>query len=193
VKKDSNAPFTIESISEQHRLLGMAGPHHPLVSVINFDDVKTVAINEPVRFSMGFYSITIKQGCKCKVKYGQHYYDFDQGVMSFFAPGQVFTWEVNDSAPTAGWLLVFHPDFIRQYPLGQKIKEYGFFEYGLTEALHLSTAEEATLEAILTNIRRECAGAIDSYSQEVAIAYLDLLLTYANRFYNRQFITRKHV
>ena len=172
--------------------MGLPGPKHPLVSVVNFEDVPQIDVGEPVKFSLNFYIIALKKGCDCKVKYGQQYYDFDQGVLSFIAPGQLLTWEVNQVKPTGGWQLVVHPDLLRNYALGQKIKEYGFFNYDLHEALHLSQQEEALVETILSNINRENGTTIDTYSQDIIIAHIDLLLSYANRFYNRQFITRKH-
>lgn len=193
MKRISQPPYVIQSISEQHRLLSLPGPKHPLISLVNFADLPHVAVDQPVRFALNFYTITLKKGCDCKLKYGQHYYDFDGGVMSFMAPGQVVNWEVNNAKPTAGWLLVVHPDLLRNYPLGQKIREYGFFEYALHEALHLSEQEETMIERLLQNIHAETGAPIDTYSQDVLIAHLDLLLSYVNRFYNRQFITRKPV
>jgi AraC-like DNA-binding protein len=192
MKRSSPAPYLIQSVSEQHRLLGLPSPDHPLLSVVSFEELRPTPVAEPVPFAMGFYTVTLKKNCTCKLKYGQQYFDFDRGVLSFIAPGQVLTVEANSVPPPSGWLLVFHPDFLRNYPLGQKIKAYGFFHYALHEALHLSEKEEETLEALFQSIRRESRGAIDSFSQDVLISYLDLLLHYANRFYNRQFLTRQH-
>lgn len=191
MKQSRPAFYRIPSISEQHRLLSLPGPKHPLISVVRFEDMPHVAVPEAVTFSFNFYTITLKKGCICKVKYGQQYYDFDQGVLSFMAPGQALTLEVNAISPPSGWLLVVHPDLFRDHALGQKIREYGFFDYALHEALHLSQAEEALIEGILNGISRETEAAIDAYSQDVVVAHIDLLLHYANRFYNRQFITRK--
>lgn len=139
-------------------------------------------LDEPLRFTLDFYSLALKKGCTCKVKYGQHHYDFDQGVMSFAAPNQVLTWAGDNVTPPAGWLLIVHPDLLIGHALGQKIKEYGFFNYALHEALHLSEREEALIEGIFDNIRQETEASIDTYSQDVLLSYLDLLLNYANRF-----------
>ena len=186
-------PYTINSISELHRLLGIPKPEHPLVSVINFEDVKH--LSDPVLTSLvyNFYSICIKKGFKGKVKYGQSYYDFDEGVMTFFSPNQVVSTETTDDGLTlSGWWLVVHPDFIQPYALSKTIKEYGFFSYAVHEALHLSEKEEAMIETTMENIRQEYGSVIDTFSQDVIVSHIELMLTYANRFYNRQFITRKH-
>ena len=194
MKHDNNPPQIIDSISRQHELLGLPAPEHPLISLINFKDLIAQTTDVSVNFSTGFYTITIKKDCKCKMeKYGQNYADFDQGVMSFLTPGQLLSWGPEDVFPTAGWLLVIHPDLIRNYALAQKIKSYSFFNYSLNEALHLSKKEETMVETIMKNVKREYQSNIDSYSQDVMVSHIELLLNYANRFYNRQFITRKNV
>ncbi|MBW8687502.1 helix-turn-helix domain-containing protein [Chitinophaga rhizophila] len=180
----------IRSISAQHQLLSLPGPHHPLVSVFNFEDIhfpEEVAASD---LELDLYCISIKRNMPRKVKYGQKYYDFDEGVMTFTAPGQIISNVGTDHQPV-GCCLIFHPDFIRRYPLGKKIKEYGFFSYAVNEALHLSEKEEATILSILQMLEQEIASPIDNFSQDVVIAHINLLLSYANRFYNRQFITRK--
>lgn len=140
-----------------------------------------------------FYSIFIKKGSQGKrLKYGQNYYDFDEGVMALMAPGQMLTTEISDETPTSGWILFFHPDFLRGYALGRKIREYGFFSYAANEALHLSEKEETMIETIMKNIEQEYRSSIDKFSQDVMISQIESLLNYANRFNNRQFITRKN-
>ena len=192
MKKEINSPIIINSISEQHRLLSLPKPEHPLVSLIDFSDVARNSSGFVGTFAFNFYTVAIKKGFKGKLKYGQNYYDFDEGVMSFIAPGQLLSKENSDDDPQAGWLLVIHPDFLRNYPLGKKIKEYGFFSYATNEALHLSEKEEKMVETIMKNIEQEYRSSIDKFSQDVMISHIELLLNYSNRFYNRQFITRKH-
>ncbi len=191
MKKQSNAPYIIQSISEQHRLLSLPKPHHPLVSIFNFSDIKNEADEISQNFVLNFYCIAIKKNFKGKLKYGQNYYDFDEGVMSFISPNQLLSKTTGDDTPVEGWCLVFHPDFIAQYSLGKSIKNYGFFSYTLYEALHLSDKEEKLIETIFQNIEGEYKSSIDQYSQDVIVAQIELLLHYSNRFYNRQFITRK--
>ncbi len=192
MKKETNRPIIINSISEQHRLYSLPKPEHPLVSLINFSDIAHNSGNVTGSFAMNFYSIAIKKDFKGKLKYGQNYYDFDEGVMSFIAPGQVLSKETSPDEPFSGWLLSIHPDFLRNYPLGKKIKEFGFFSYATNEALHLSDKEEKMVETIMKNIEQEYRSSIDNFSQDVMISHIELLLNYSNRFYNRQFITRKN-
>ena len=125
-----------------------------------------------------------------KIKYGQQYYDFDDGIMTFFAPKQMFSIEENSSTKVEGWMLVFHPDFIQSYSLAKRIKEYGFFSYANNEALHLSDKEETIIAGLMQNLQQEIEAMIDNYTQDVVVSHIDLLLNYCNRFYNRQFITR---
>jgi len=127
------------------------------------------------------------------MRYGQQYYDFSEGVMGFSEPKQVFTIDMDQNTPAiSGWFLVFHPDLIRKYGLGKKINDYNFFSYSANEALHLSEDEERMIEKIMQDIRNEYEQSIDAFSQDVIVSHLDLLLNYCNRFYNRQFITRRN-
>ena len=140
-------------------------------------------------FAMDFYCVALKKNFKGKLKYGQRYYDFDEGVMSFISPQQVLTLEEGESA-TNGWSLSFHPDLIAGTALANKIKGFGFFSYSLSEALHLSDKEEATVESLIKSIEQELGTNIDHLSHEIIVSQLELLLNYSNRFYKRQFITR---
>lgn len=192
MKKEASHPYIIESVSELHRLMKLPKPAHPLVSVIDLSDVKC-RIDETIKSVVyNFYSICIKKDFTGKLKYGQNYYDFDEGVMTFFSPGQVISTETPADMALSGWWLVVHADFLRNHALARGINEYGFFSYAVNEALHLSDKEEAMIKSIMLNIAQEYHSAIDSFSQDVMMAHIDLLLNYANRFYNRQFITRKH-
>ncbi|MEO7523909.1 MAG: helix-turn-helix domain-containing protein [Ferruginibacter sp.] len=139
-----------------------------------------------------YYSVALKR-TNAKLKYGQQQYDFNEGVLAFIAPNQILSVvvEENEVIQHTGWLLIFHPDFLWNTPLAKKIKEYDFFSYQLSEALHLSDKEESMLIAIIENINQEYNANIDKFSQDVIIAQLELLLTYSERFYQRQFITRK--
>lgn len=186
-------PHIIESITEQHRILSLPKPLHPLVSVFRLETAAHKAEELNRRFSLGFYCASLKRGFKGKFRYGRNYYDFDEGVMSFIAPHQVLENQSVEEYDLTGICLSFHPDFIRPYPLGKKIQEYGFFGYAVNEALHLSDKEESLIERIMLDIETEYQSNIDSFSQDVVIAHIELLLTYCNRFYTRQFLTRKAV
>lgn len=192
MKKQNIKPYLVDSISEWHRFLKLPAPEHPLISVVNFDEVECYQGKELLTFLYNFYMLGIKKNCKGKIKYGQQTYDFDSGVMNFFSPAQIITSELSSDDRLAGIWLLIHPDFLRNYSLGKIIKDYGFFSYALNEALHLSDKEEKTVTSILLNIEQEYRSVIDTYSQDVIISHIELLLNYSNRFYNRQFITRKH-
>ncbi len=140
----------------------------------------------------GFYKISYTDKIKGKVKYGQGYYDFDEGGLLFAAPNQLMGGSEHNG-PYSGYSLFIHPDFLLGYPLAKKIKQYGFFSYATNEALHLSDAERNTIIAILKSIETELALPIDDFTQEVLITQIELLLNYSNRYYKRQFITRKAV
>ena len=185
--KKENTPIKVASISDLNQILGLPKPKHPLITVFRFESAPKY-IGSMV---IGVYCIAIKKGIG-KFKYGQRYYDYDSGVMSFFSPNQVLTHEEGESQTIDGGIaLNFHPDFLSGYPLAKSIKNYGFFSYELNEALHLSEQEEAIIENIFKNIEQEYQSNIDQFSQDVIIAQIELLLQYSNRFYNRQFITRK--
>ncbi len=185
-------PYIINSVSEMHRILALPKPEHPLVSVINFDHVQCFADESLKSVVYNFYSICIKKDFKGKLKYGQNYYDFDEGVLTFFSPGQVISTELTEDLKLSGYWLIIHPDFIQSYSLAKTIKDYGYFSYAVNEALFLSDREETMIASIMKNIEQEYYANIDNYSQDVMISHIELLLNYANRFYNRQFITRKN-
>ena len=185
--KDFN---TIDSISELHRFLGLPKPGHPMVSVVNCSEIPDSTSETLTNYLNSFYIISIKKDFKGKLKYGQQYYDFDEGVMSFIAPGQMIS--KTTANHDLGMSLIFHPDFIRNYPLAGIIKNYGYFSYAVNEALHLSEKEETMIISLMQNIEQEYLSAIDSFSQNVIVSQIDLFLNYCNRFYNRQFITRSN-
>lgn len=187
----NNEPFRVKTIAEWHQLRYLPKPEHPLVSVINFENVTRLREEEPKSIINDFYTIALKRSFNAKMKYGQQEYDFDEGVMFFISPGQVFSIEANREIKHSGWSLLVHPDFLWNTSLAQKIKKYEYFSYAVHEALHLSEKEETMIAAIMQNIEHEYHSNIDNFSQDVIIAQLELLLTYADRFYNRQFITRK--
>ena len=192
MKKQALQPYAINSVSELHRILALPKPEHPLVSVINLDEIQCFADESLKSVVFNFYSVCIKKDFKGKLKYGQNYYDFDEGVLTFFSPGQVITTELSEDLKLSGYWLIIHPDFIQSYPLAKTIKNYGFFSYAVNEALFLSEKEETMIASIMKNIEQEYYSNIDHYSQDVMVSHIELLLNYANRFYNRQFITRKN-
>ncbi len=185
----------IESISQIHEMIGYEKPKHPLITLIESAKIKPQ--NIPVidqQVISGLYSISLKNGQECKIIYGRQPYDFQEGSLMFIAPDQMIT-PVSESkyTETDGWILLFHPDLIRKSSLAKKMKEYTFFSYDSSEALHLSDREKQTVTSIVKTIKEEYSQNIDVYSQELIISNLELLLNYCKRFYGRQFITRTNV
>jgi AraC family transcriptional activator of pobA len=186
-------PLRIKTIAEFHRLRGLPKPEHPLISVINMEMMNQPNFGKPVSFVFDYYSISLKRNFPGKFRYGQQEYDFDEGTMFFMSPGQVLRIEqaANTESHQTGWMLLVHPDFLWNTPLAKIIRQYEYFDYSVHEALFLSEKEEATIINIIQNIRQEYHSNIDKFSQPIIIAQLELLLTFAERFYQRQFITRK--
>ncbi len=191
MKKEEHIPHQFNSISDLHRVLGLPKPLHPLVSLVDNTEIAIEKEQLPQSFLLNFYKISYKKGLRGKIRYGQSYYDFDEGGMVFTAPNQLLA--TTDDTEYLGHTLLIHPDFIRNYPLGKNITNFGFFSYAANEALHLSEKEKAVILSIFKNIDDELQSAIDDFSQDVIIAQIELILNYSNRFYKRQFITRKAV
>ncbi|SJZ98348.1 helix-turn-helix domain-containing protein [Sediminibacterium ginsengisoli] len=183
----------IKTISEFHRLRGLMQPEHPLISVIDYSNVQRPADIAETNWVFDFYQISVKRGMNAKMKYGQQQYDFDEGIMFFVSPNQVFRIEPDRDVAEkkSGWMLLIHPDFLWNTSLAKTIKQYEFFDYSVNEALFLSDKEENTLNHIIENIKQEYHANIDRFSKQIIIAQIESLLSYAERFYSRQFITRE--
>lgn len=164
---------------------------HPLVSVINFNEVPTII---HYRHYMGIYAVFFKN-IKCgNIIYGCQTYDYEDGTMVFLSPGQVYGIDSNGVAVTpSGYGLVFHPDLVKGTHLGKIIRDYNFFLYEVNEALHLSKKEKKTIIESLEKISAEIDQNIDQHSKTLIVSNIELLLNYCMRFYDRQFITRNHV
>ena len=183
----------IKTINEFHQLRGLPKPEHPLISIVDFATLKRPTDIDEVSWIFNFYQISVKRGIDGKFKYGQQEYDFDEGVMFFIAPNQVFKIQVDSQSiiKRSGWMLLIHPDFFWNTPLAKTIKRYEFFDYSVNEALFLSEKEEKTLNGIIENIRQEYHSNIDKFSKQITISHIEALLNYSERFYNRQFIIRE--
>ncbi|MDB5019213.1 MAG: AraC family transcriptional regulator [Pedobacter sp.] len=125
MKSESKQPVIFNSISELHRALGLPKPLHPLISLVDYSEVNADTKQLEKGMVFNFYKISYKKSFTGKVKYGQNYYDFDEGGLSFFSPNQVIT-ALDAEADYSGHTLLIHPDFITGFPLGQNIKNYGF-------------------------------------------------------------------
>jgi len=180
-----------KTISEFHRSRNLPPPEHPLISVIDVKDIKHY--DEPINMVLDYYSISLKRDFNGKFSYGQSEYDFDEGLMYFISPNQVFQIEhpKNELQRQKGWLLLVHPDFFWKTALAKNIKHYDFFDYSVNEALFLSDMEERVINGIIENIKQEYHNNIDKFSQGIIISQIETLFNYSDRFYQRQFITRK--
>ena len=182
-----------KSISEFHNYSNLPKSEHPLISLVDYSIVNYASNSDKIKWMQDFYSIGLKRNVSEKFNYGQQKYDFDEGVFSFVAPKQILTITINQNIKVnpSGWLLLIHPDFLWNTPLAKSIKNYDFFGYDVNEALFLSEKEENIIVELLKNIQREYQSNIDKFSQNIIISQIELLLNYAERYYERQFITRK--
>ena len=191
MKKEENLPRKFESLSDFHRVFGLPKPLHPMISCTDMKEINIVPNELGHSFILDFYKIALKENTCGKARYGQNYYDFGEGGLVFSAPNQLFESPPENGA--SGYLLLIHPDLLLTYPLAKKIKQYGFFSYAANEALYLSDKEKTNIMTIFKIIGDELESRIDDFSQDVIVSQIELLLNYSNRFYKRQFITRKSV
>ncbi|QHS59699.1 helix-turn-helix domain-containing protein [Chitinophaga agri] len=190
--KTTPSPIIYKSISEFMRDLDMPKPLHPLVALVNYDKEKGSRNMVGHSFLLDFYKVSFKKDFSGQIKYGRDYYDFEEGGMAFLAPNQLVTMSGEESC-LDGYILLFHADLIRNYPLGKHIQQYGFFTYAVNEALFLSDKEKKVIAGLFENIADELDNNTDAFSQDVLVSQIELLLNYSNRYYNRQFLTRKAV
>ncbi|WP_254087583.1 helix-turn-helix domain-containing protein [Dawidia cretensis] len=184
--------YAFNSIAELMRYLIQPSPAHPLISIMKYDAQNRQIGTPGDRISLDFYKISFKTSFSGKIKYGQSYYDFEDGGLAFIAPRQiVFTPDTEYGYE--GYSLFFHPDFLRKYPLMNTIQQYGFFHYSTSEALFLSAKEKKVVEALFNSMQDELNNNIDAFSQDILITQIEQLLAVSNRFYNRQFITQRVV
>ncbi|MFH7013892.1 helix-turn-helix domain-containing protein [Flavobacterium sp. FlaQc-52] len=190
---ESKPPIRLKNISEFHKFWALPKPEHPLISVVDYKHINHSLVDPDQAIIMDYYSIAIKRDLGVKMIYGQESFDFDEGLMFFMAPNQVFKIEkeIRNTTNHAGWILLIHPDFLWNSPLAKTIKKYEFFNYSMHEALFLSEKEEGMIINIIQNIQLEYHSNIDTFSQNIIISQLETLLNYSERFYQRQFITRK--
>lgn len=185
-----------KTISEWFQAWQLPQPEHPLISVVKTDITRVVRSGGTVTSFCDFYCIALKRvtgAGALKLKYGQQPYDFNEGIMSFASPGQVtsLTVEKDVVVTQSGWHLIVHPDFLWNTSLANTIKRYEFWDYAVNESLFLSEQEEEIIVGIIQNIHRETHANSDKFSKQIIIAQLESLLSYTERFYSRQFITRE--
>lgn len=184
----------INTIEEGHKFWGLPSPKHPLISVIKMEDLPKTIEYTNIKFALGFYMISLKDGISCSLNYGRNSYDFSDGTMVFTKPGQVISSD-NETIKdvSEGWFLFFHPDLIRKSELGKNINSYSFFDYEVHEALHLSDEEQQIVTDIILKIEKEYQQNIDKHSQKLITSNIELLLNYCDRYYDRQFYVRTNL
>lgn len=185
--------FRFRALKDLHNYYGLPQPEHPLISVIDYSKVKYPEGVKDLKWMQDFYIFALKRNVQAKFNYGQQEYDFDSGVLSFFASQQLMHMEIKPDVQInqSGWLLLLHPDFLWNTSLASRIKDYDFFQYKVNEALFLSDKEEAVIAEIFLTIEKEYQSNIDRFSQPLIINQLENLLIHGDRFYHRQFLTRK--
>jgi AraC-like DNA-binding protein len=197
MKKNNPAPHRFESLAEGLKAFGFPPPQHPLITVIDGIGQRIAGVAPTESHVLSIYKIVFRPNIGGLLRYGQTHFDYNEGGLFFAAPNQIVA--PNDGDPEQSpcteqeIAILMHPDFLLNYPLAAKIKKYQFFSYAVNEALHLSEKEKEIILNLFRNIEEELSSRIDEFSQDVVIAQLELLLNYAQRFYKRQFITRKTI
>lgn len=178
----------LDSIDKYNKLYGLE-TQHPLVAVIDLTQASHI-VNH-IRMTYGLYALYLKNGVQCTLHYGRQLYDYQEGTIVSFAPGQTVgvDSDVDEVRPEVKGLL-FHPDLIYGTPLAEHISQYTFFDYGQTESLHLSETERQMILDLFENIRSELKHPVDRHSQNIIVDRIKLILDYCMRFYDRQFVTR---
>ena len=190
MKQDSTI-VRLDSIDTYNKLYGLE-TKHPLVTVI--DLTEAIKVVNHVRMDYGVYAIFLKNGINCTLKYGRQPFDYQEGTVVSFSPGQLIgiDTDVDEIAPDVVGLM-FHPDLIKKTSLSNKIKDYSFFDYAQREALHLSAEERRIFNQCLDRIKEELNNTVDKHTAVIVSSQIQVLLDYMTRFYERQFITRREV
>ena len=184
-----------KTLSDYLDYLQLPSPEHPMLSVFTSkgDGYLPCPRESSPPITNDCYSISLKKFVKGNLNYGRTKYDFANGALIFIAPRQVLQWDNRVVIEQKGFSVNFHEDFLKGTELARQIKKYSFFSYSVNEALHLSPKEEKQIESIVENIEIEYKNNHDEFSTEIIISHLSALLKYANRFYRRQFISRKEI
>lgn len=178
----------VKNVNDYGKYVGCA-EQHPLVCVVDYAAVS------PVRSSLNDYSvygIFFHDEAELELAYGRGRYDYKQGTVICVAPGQIGGKEDDGrEIELTGWALLFHPDLLHGFPLEKNIKDYSFFDYRINEALHMTYEEQEILVSLMRQIQTELSGKHDELQNAIIVGYIELVLNFCRRFYNRQFMTRK--
>jgi AraC-like DNA-binding protein len=181
----------IKSIDQLHRLMQLKPPLHPLVSVVRHSAEMNVNFAKNIRVNNHLYFISLKENIQGAFQYGRKSYDFQEGSLVFIRPGQIAAIEDDIEPDVGGWSIFFHPDLIQKHPLSKSIRHYSFFDYAINEALHISEKEKKSLAELVAKIEYELDQNIDQHTQELIIHLIETVLKYSQRYFDRQFFTRK--
>jgi AraC-like DNA-binding protein len=187
-----NDILDIRSISEMHQLLNIEKPAHPLISIVRHTKDMNLNFGNDVRLNNHLYFISLKENIQGKFKYGRASYDYQEGSLVFMRPKQITSKTTETEPDLGGWSIFFHPDLIRPYALVDAIDKYTFFDYDSNEALHISEKEKYALAEIIKKIETELQQNIDKHTEELIVHNIESLLKYSQRYFDRQFITRKN-
>ena len=188
---DIESIIRLESIIDLNKLFGEEVAKHPWVGVVDFSKVNFSTLAN-LKVSASYYTVLQKNLSPGALRYGRNYYDLGSGTLLFIAPDQVITIEDPDEHKDVyGWGLLFHPELLRRTSLNPKMKEFRFFSYDIHEALHVSEEEKSKLDEIIEGIEAEVSQKIDRHNKRLIVSYIELLLNYCDRCYDRQFITRQ--
>lgn len=180
--------LNLDNVDQYNQLYGLE-TLHPLVSVVNLNEATRGV--DFIRLNYGVYALFLKLEKSCDIKYGRQKYDYEEGTIVCFAPGQkAETTSTVATIQTNAYGILFHPDLLRGTSLNKTIKNYTFFSYEINEALHVSEEEQTIILDCLNIIRKELEHNIDKHSKKLIVTYIELLLGYCTRFYERQFFTR---
>lgn len=183
--------FDLNSVDQYNNLYGLE-TLNPLVSVVDLN--KATRRMEYVHWHYGVYALYLKLEKACDIRYGRQSYDYQEGTIVCFAPGQsTETSIINDRIQQNVLGILFHPDLLQGTALGRNIRKYTFFSYEVNEALHLSEEERAIVTDCLKIIHMELEHGVDKHSKTLLVNHIELLLNYCMRFYERQFTTRSRV
>lgn len=183
-----NRVLQVNSVHDYNVFVGQAD-QHPLVSVIDYAEVSPI-LYAKIHFSL--YALFLLDDRVERLEYGRSNYDYKEGTLVCVSPGQTggsdYTGERFDRR---GWALLFHPDLLQGHPLARSIKAYSFFEYRTNEALHMTEEERGIHISLLRQLRRTLEQKENPFFQTIACSYIELILKYCSRFYDRQFTTRQ--
>lgn len=184
--------IVIDSVAQAAQMYSGKTPDHPLIHVVDLSETQIPSEFLNTRICSNLYTVVLKKNANLQMRYGRNQYDFSSGVITAYGPGQtVQIEEVHRLGELEGWSLVFHPDLLLQHPLQEAIKHYGYFSYDVCEALHLSDKEQQILNQVVAEILRETQQNLDEFSLDILLASVDLLLKYTDRYFSRQFLTRR--